>query len=69
MSEQEYREFRVYDEAEPIRKGWCRAYYTHFDIDWDDGEKQRDIMDLSNIGVAKVFDENSRTQRRPQKFA
>ena len=69
----EYRQFRVYDEANPLRKGDCRSYHTHFEIDWDDGQQQRGIMDLADIGVAKTFEEDGnvprRSPRRPQKFA
>lgn len=67
VNEKEYREFRVYDEAQPIRKGWCKSYYTHFDIQWDDGKEQLGVMDLADIGVAKMFEDE--VDLTPQKFA
>jgi hypothetical protein len=47
-------EFRVFDEASPSRRGLCRSLSTRFDIEWDDGEKQGGVMDLADVGVAKV---------------
>ena len=61
------RTFRVYDEAHPRRQGTCRAYSSHFDIDWDDNVKDRGILDLANIGVSKVPEHS--TDRKPQRFA
>jgi len=52
---EEYRQFRVQDESEPDRKGTCRSYYDHFEIDWDNGTKDHNIMDLADIGVSKIF--------------
>jgi hypothetical protein len=59
------RHFRV-KTFDGTRKGNCRSYFDHFEIDWDDGGKQR-ALDLSYIGVEKDFPPRSTTV--PRKFA
>lgn len=55
--------FMVHDESNPSRRGICYSYRTHFDIVWDDGTKQNGILDISDIGVAKIRNSEELTEQ------